>query len=160
MGSTSAFQQQFGCLLFFVILYSQRKYLLPFLVPIILSVHIPLGSCFKPVGWDVPVTHQGISCRRFLLYPTNCDCSQTYISIVCPRCGGKHIKKFGFDSRGNQRYSCKNCGTFIPTTKTVFANSKIPAGKWLKYAECMNRKYSLRKSAEIAEVSLKTAFKR
>lgn len=80
--------------------------------------------------------------------------------LVCPRCGGKHIKKFGFDSRGNQRYSCKNCGTFIPTTKTVFANSKIPAGKWLKYAECMNRKYSLRKSAEIAEVSLKTAFKR
>ena len=78
--------------------------------------------------------------------------------LVCPRCGGKHIKKFGFDSRGNQRYSCKNCGTFIPTTKTVFANSKIPAGKWLKYAECMNRKYSLRKSAEIAEVSLKTAF--
>ena len=46
--------------------------------------------------------------------------------LVCPRCDGKHIKKFGFDGRGNQRYSCKNCGTFIPTTKTVFANSKIP----------------------------------
>ena len=46
--------------------------------------------------------------------------------LVCPRCGGKHIKKFGFDGRGNQRYSCKNCGTFIPTTKRSLLIAKYP----------------------------------
>ena len=43
-------------------------YLTPFLVPIILSVHIPLGFCYKPVSLDVPVTHHGISYHLLLLY--------------------------------------------------------------------------------------------
>ena len=49
------------------------KYPLPFLVPVILSVHIPLGACSKPVSLDAPVTHHGVSYERFLLHHTNCD---------------------------------------------------------------------------------------
>ena len=52
---------------------SMRKYPLPFLVPVILSVHIPLGACSKPVSLDAPVTHHGVSYERFLLHHTNCD---------------------------------------------------------------------------------------
>ena len=33
----------------------------PFLVPIFLSVHIPLGLPYKPVRWGAPVTLQGFS---------------------------------------------------------------------------------------------------
>ena len=52
-GSTSTFQQQFGCLLFFVILYPSG-YPLPFLVPITLSLHIPLGACYEPFRSTCP----------------------------------------------------------------------------------------------------------
>lgn len=53
--------------------YIRIEYPLPFLVPIILSLHIPLGACSKPVGLGAPITHHGISYKRFLLYHTNCD---------------------------------------------------------------------------------------
>ena len=43
------------------IILSIGKYPLPFLVPVILSVHIPLGACSKPVSLDAPVTHHGVS---------------------------------------------------------------------------------------------------
>ena len=56
-------------------------YSIPFLVPIVLSVHIPLGFCFEPVSWNAPVTHYGFSYLPFLLNHTDCDFSQPYISI-------------------------------------------------------------------------------
>ncbi|SCI92325.1 Transposase and inactivated derivatives [uncultured Flavonifractor sp.] len=48
--------------------------------------------------------------------------------LICPRCHSKHIIKNGFTGRKVQRYLCKDCGGFVPTTKTVFANSKLSAG--------------------------------
>ena len=65
-GSTSTFQQQLGGLLLFV----HRQpcgCLLPFLVPITLSLHIPLGACFEPDSLAAPVTLHGFSSIQFLL---------------------------------------------------------------------------------------------
>ena len=78
--------------------------------------------------------------------------------LVCPHCGKKHIVKFG-RARGKQRYRCKDCGkTFNTLTKTIFADSKLSMSTWLKYADCMSKRLSLRKSAEIVGVSLRTSF--
>ena len=43
---------------------------IPFLVPIILSVHSALGFCYEPVSLNVPLTHYGISLERYLLCHT------------------------------------------------------------------------------------------
>ena len=79
-GSTSTFQHQLICLLFFV-----RKSLswdpIPFLVPIILSVHIyPQASCYSPASLDVPVTQHGCSQGQFLLNHTGCALTHPCIS--------------------------------------------------------------------------------
>ncbi len=55
--------------------------LLPFLVPIILSVHIPLGLHYEPVSLPVPVTQHGRSEGKFLLNHTDCALTHPYISI-------------------------------------------------------------------------------
>ena len=47
---------------------SYKRYLIPFLVPINLSLHIPLGAYYAPVNLNVPITHYGISQPIFLLY--------------------------------------------------------------------------------------------
>ena len=52
-GSTTAFWHRFGCLLFFVSLFPFGNPI-PFLVPMILSVHIPLGFCYEPVDLILP----------------------------------------------------------------------------------------------------------
>ena len=44
-----------------IVLRHQTNRLLPFLVPIILSVHIPLGAYYEPVGCGTPATYHGIS---------------------------------------------------------------------------------------------------
>ena len=54
---------------------------IPFLVPIILSVHIPLGLRFSPVSLDAPLTHHGRSYIRFLLNHTDSELTPPYISI-------------------------------------------------------------------------------
>ena len=69
------------------------KYPLPFLVPVILSVHIPLGACSKPVSLDAPVTHHGVSYKRFLLHHTNCD-SNTGIHFCMLHDIDPYIRKF------------------------------------------------------------------
>ena len=79
-GSTSTFQHQLICLLFFV-----RKSLswdpIPFLVPIILSVHIyPQASCYSPASLDVPVTQHGCSQGQFILNHTGCALTHPCIS--------------------------------------------------------------------------------
>lgn len=44
----------------------------PFLVPIILSVHMPVGVRSEPVSLDAPVTRHGFSQATFLLNRTDC----------------------------------------------------------------------------------------
>ena len=68
-------------LIFFVCLFTNLiMNSTPFLVPIILSVHISLGFYFEPVCLSVPVTRYGFSQRIFLLNHTNYDFSYLYIS--------------------------------------------------------------------------------
>lgn len=45
------------------------SHLIPFHVPIILSVHMLLGLHSRPVGWLVPVTLYGFSCAKILTHP-------------------------------------------------------------------------------------------
>lgn len=52
IGSTTTFQHQFRCLLFFVTL--DHGSLIPFLVPTFLPVHISLGACCAPVSLNRP----------------------------------------------------------------------------------------------------------
>ncbi len=74
--------------------------------------------------------------------------------LVCPHCGKKNIVKFG-RARGKQRFRCKDCGkTFNTLTKTVFADSKLPISKWLRYAECMSQQMTLRESGKTVGVCL------
>ena len=50
---------------------------IPFLVPIILSLHTALGFCYEPVSLPVPLTLHGISYIRFLLCHTHDACTST-----------------------------------------------------------------------------------
>ena len=64
----------------------------PFLVPIILSVHSALGFCYEPVSLNVPVTHYGISLERYLL----CHTYDAFTPIAFLQCNllDSYIRKF------------------------------------------------------------------
>ena len=61
--------------------HRQMRRYTAFNVPIILSVHIALGACYKPVSLIVPVTLYGLSYRIFLLNHTNYLCRYIHISM-------------------------------------------------------------------------------
>lgn len=77
---------------------------------------------------------------------------------ICPFCGGKHVVKNG-STRGIARYLCRICGkTFGDTQDTILKNTRKSLDVWHRYIECMINKFSLRKSAEICNLSLPVAF--
>lgn len=76
----------------------------------------------------------------------------------CPHCNSRNVVRFGKTKQGTQRYRCKDCGkTFTATTGTLFSHSRRPA-LLRQYLECMNQHLSLRKTAKICGISLKTSF--
>ena len=76
----------------------------------------------------------------------------------CPHCQSTKFIKNG-TSRGTKRLLCKECGkSFTTTTNTIFFNVKKDMSIWQKYIQCMIEKYSLRKTADICDISLPTAF--
>lgn len=76
----------------------------------------------------------------------------------CPHCNSKNVVRFGKTKQGTQRYCCKDCGkTFTATTGTLFSHSRRPA-LLRQYLECMNLHLSLRKTAKVCGISLKTSF--
>ncbi|MCC5909276.1 MAG: IS1595 family transposase [Clostridiaceae bacterium] len=77
--------------------------------------------------------------------------------LVCPRCDGKEVVRFGkYNNR--QRYKCKSCNkTFSDFTRTPLYKTKHP-GKWIRFIECMIEGKSLRKSQKIVGVSYVTLF--
>lgn len=78
--------------------------------------------------------------------------------LVCPHCNKKHIVKNG-KTRGIQRYLCRDCTkTFNALTKTVFANTKLSISTWIRYADCMCKQMTLRETAKVLGISLKTSF--
>lgn len=76
----------------------------------------------------------------------------------CPHCKSTRFKKNG-TTHGKQRYICNDCKkTFAITNDTILFSSKKDLSVWKKYIRCMIEKYSLRKTAEICDINLSTAF--
>lgn len=79
--------------------------------------------------------------------------------VCCPLCGGTHIVRNGHRKDGTQRYVCKECNkSFVITTNSTFENSHKSISVWKKYIECMINKFSIRKTAEICEITARTSF--
>lgn len=76
----------------------------------------------------------------------------------CPHCGCLRIVRRGRDA-GRQRWLCRGCGrSFTSATRSILGGSKLPAGKWMAYAECMVDGLTLRDAADGVGVCLKTSF--
>lgn len=90
--------------------------------------------------------------------PKDCRESRFASGSTCPYCKGERIIKFG-KLKGKQRFRCKCCGkTFNDFSLSALANSKLPLVKWVEYAKCILLHYSVRKSAKIVGVGVKTSF--
>lgn len=77
---------------------------------------------------------------------------------VCVHCGSLSIVKNGH-FQGKQRYKCKDCNKqFNDLTLSSLACTKLPLDKWMNYAKCMLFGMSIRKSAELIDVCVKTSF--
>jgi transposase-like protein len=75
----------------------------------------------------------------------------------CPHCTSQHVVRYG-KSQGRQRYKCKACRkTFNDMTNTLLYRTR-KGNQWIGFVECMLKGYSLRKSAEILEVTHVTLF--
>ena len=77
--------------------------------------------------------------------------------ILCPKCESEHVIRYG-KYKGRQKYKCKSCRTYFnDLTGTPMAYThKID--KWFKFMDCMIKGLSLRKSAEILDMSHVTLF--
>ncbi len=79
--------------------------------------------------------------------------------LVCPICGGHHVMRNGHRKDGVQRYLCGDCGkSFVATTNTITAGTKLGLKTWEKYIDCMMNGFSVRKSALYCGISKNTAF--
>lgn len=79
--------------------------------------------------------------------------------VVCPKCGQKHIQKFG-KCVGQQRYRCKDCKkTFTEYTSTIFSSTKKDYSLWLKYLDLMMKGLSLYNISKELDISVVTAFR-
>ena len=78
--------------------------------------------------------------------------------VACLHCGGTNVIKHG-KKNGVQRFRCKDCEkTFNDRTMTPLANSHVSLEHWIDYAKCMVMGLSIRKSATICQISVKTSF--
>lgn len=90
--------------------------------------------------------------------PNDCRESRFSKGEVCPHCKSDSVVKNG-KLNGKQRYKCKTCNrTFNDFTKSALSSTKLPLEKWIEYAKCIVMGYSIRKSAKIVEVCVKTSF--
>ena len=77
----------------------------------------------------------------------------------CPRCGCPRFTRKGRGADGSQRWLCSRCRrTFSAKSMGLLAQSKLPAGTWMAFAECMADGLSLRESAARCKVSLYTSW--
>lgn len=90
--------------------------------------------------------------------PKDCRESRFSKGEICPHCNSDKIIKNG-KLCGKQRYKCKTCGkTFNDFTKSALSYTKLPLETWIGYAKCMVVGYSIRKCADIVDISVKTSF--
>lgn len=83
---------------------------------------------------------------------------QTYInSRECPHCGSHNVVSKG-NYKARKRYQCRNCGkSYNDLTKTPFSGIHN-LDKIKKYLKCLIRGDSIRKAADIVEISVTTSF--
>lgn len=63
---------------------------------------------------------------------------------TCPKCGGKHIQKWGKSNAGTQRFKCRDCSkTFGATNGTAFYRLRN-RHLWTKYLGLMGQHISFR----------------
>ncbi len=90
--------------------------------------------------------------------PRDCRESRFSSGSNCPHCHKEGIVKHG-KVKGRQRFRCKTCGkTFNDFTLSPLSNSKLSLKKWVDYAKCILLNHSIRKSADIVGVGVKTSF--
>lgn len=77
----------------------------------------------------------------------------------CPYCDSELINRWGVTKQGIQRFRCKACTkTFNALFSTPFYRMRKPE-KWINYSNLMWNGTSLRKSASLLDINLKTAFR-
>jgi transposase-like protein len=77
--------------------------------------------------------------------------------LKCIHCKSLNVRKFG-KYRNRQRYQCRSCRrTFNDLTGTPLHRTQYIA-KWGKYLKYMIEGYSIRKCAELVEISKDTSF--
>jgi len=83
---------------------------------------------------------------------------QTYInSRECPHCGSHSVVSKG-NYKGRKRYQCRNCNkSYNDLTKTPFSGIHH-LDKIKKYLNCLISGDSIRKAADIVEISVTTSF--
>jgi len=77
---------------------------------------------------------------------------------TCPCCGSTHHHKWG-KSQGLQRFRCRDCKktyTFLSNTPLSKLHHK---SRWLKYVEELTKGSSIRHSAKVCRIDLKTSFR-
>ena len=78
---------------------------------------------------------------------------------VCPICGSVHVVRNGHRADGKQRFVCKDCErSFVINTNSITAGTRKDFDTWQRFIDCMMNSFSIRKTAEICEISTKTAF--
>ncbi len=77
--------------------------------------------------------------------------------VKCDHCSSSEVIKYG-KYKNIQRYKCKCCGrTFSILSKTLLTMTHYPE-KWVDFLSCFQKGLSIRKCAELLDISVPTAF--
>lgn len=80
----------------------------------------------------------------------------------CPKCGSKHVIKWGYNygkKSAKQRYLCKDCKrTYVPTSGTVFAYSNTSYHDWIDFIACEINSLTLEQEVITISKSKTTCF--
>ncbi len=79
--------------------------------------------------------------------------------LKCIHCKSSSLVKRGKDSKGRQRYHCRDCGKSSTChSGGILASTKLPLQTWLTFIESHIKLDSLRETASKCGVTLQTAF--
>lgn len=77
----------------------------------------------------------------------------------CPHCKSDKLNRWGMTKQGIQRFKCKVCNkTFNALADSPLYRMRKPE-KWIEYTQLMWNAVSLRASAKMLNISLKTSFR-
>jgi len=101
---------------------------------------------------------ESLAAHIFEIISIKRDAKQYNKPNTCPNCNSINCVKNG-KVRGKQRFLCKDCQrTFGNRTSLMLSHTKLTDNQWEKYIQCMVQGFSIRKSAEISDVCVKTSF--